>query len=416
MRRIEREKPEFESGCGSDSSRKCLLQMSAPVLPVRLPVARCRPATRPGIARTASVPGAARVTIGPAWRAAAAAGRRSQARAYASTGTGPPLVRAAHWLSSLDHDWQTPVWRPWNEALSAHHTLTQYDSRGCGLSDRDADDFTLASLVADLESVVDAAGLERFALLGISQGGAVSIAYAAKHPQRVSRLVLCGAFARGGMHRDRTPAQVQAREAMVTLVELGWAQDNPAFLQMFTSQFFPSATTLQANAFNEIQRRATSPRVAARLMRAFSQIDASDLLPQVTAPTLVFHSRGDCRVPFDEGRFVASSIANARFDPLDCESHVPLLGDPAFDHVQREIRQFLDPAPALAAPFPELTQRERQVLELIACGRDNAQIAAHLGLAGKTVRNHITAIFDKIGAENRAQAIVRARVAGMGSA
>lgn len=363
MRRIEREKPEFESGCGSDSSRKCLLQMSAPVLPVRLPVARCRPATRPGIARTASFlgrcPGYDR---GWGWRAAAAAGRRSQARAYASTGTGPPLVRAAPWLSSLDHDWQTPAATLETRSAGAHHTLTQYDSRGCGLSDRDADDFTLsASLVAYLESVVDAAGLERFALLGISQGGAVSIAYAAKHPQRVSRLVLCGAFARGGMHRDRTPAQVQAREAMVTLVELGWAQDNPAFLQMFTSQFFPSATTLQANAFNEIQRRATSPRVAARLMRAFSQIDASDLLPQVTAPTLVFHSRGDCRVPFDEGRFVASSIANARFDPLDCESHVPLHGDPAFDDVQREIRQFLDPAPALAAPFPELTQRERQV-------------------------------------------------------
>ena len=154
----------------------------------------------------------------------------------------------------------------WNDALGAHHALTRYDGRGCGLSDRDVGSFALDELVADLESVVDAAGLERFALLGISQGGAVSIVYAARHPERVSHLVLCGAFARGGLHRDLGPAQRDARVAMVRLVELGWGQDNPAFLQMFTSQFFPDATPAQAHAFNEIQRRATSPWTAARLM------------------------------------------------------------------------------------------------------------------------------------------------------
>ena len=158
--------------------------------------------------------------------------------AYATTGNGPPLVRAAHWLGSLDFDGQTPVWGPWNDALGAHHALTRYDGRGCGFSDRNVHSFALDELVADLESVVNAAGLERFALLGISQGGAVSIVYAARHPERVSHLVLCGAFARGGLHRDPGPAQRDARVAMVRLVELGWGQDNPAFLQMFTSQFF----------------------------------------------------------------------------------------------------------------------------------------------------------------------------------
>jgi DNA-binding CsgD family transcriptional regulator len=202
---------------------------------------------------------------------------------------------------------------------------------------------------------------------------------------------------------------------MIKLVEFGWGQSNPAFLQMFTSQFFPQATLAQAHSFNEIQRHAASPRVAARLIRAFSGLDASAELAQVRAPTLVFHSRGDNRVPFDEGRFVATSIAGARFEPLDSNSHVPLPGEPAFERLLDAMATFVMPGQT-DTPFAGLTRREREVLERIARGLDNAQIAAQLGLAEKTVRNHITAIFDKIAVENRSQAIVAARIAGLGSA
>ena len=334
--------------------------------------------------------------------------------AYAASGEGPPLVRAAHWLGNLDFDWQTPVWGPWIGALSERYRLLRYDSRGCGLSDREADPITIDGLVADLECVVDTAGLDRFALLGMSQGGAVSIVYAARHPERVSHLVLCGAFARGPFRRSPTAQQVEATEAMIKLVEFGWGQSNPAFLQMFTSQFFPQATLAQAHSFNEIQRHAASPRVAARLIRAFAELDASAELAQVRAPTLVFHSRGDNRVPFDEGRFVATSIAGARFEPLDSNSHVPLPGEPAFQRLLDDMASFVSPSRPEAAAFAELTRRERDVLDRIARGLDNAQIAAQLGLAEKTVRNHITSVFDKIAVENRSQAIVAARVAGLG--
>jgi len=335
--------------------------------------------------------------------------------AFSTTGAGSlSLARAAHWLGSLDYDCQTPVWGPWLDKLAHGHRLTQYDCRGCGLSDRDVGSLTLDKLVDDLASVVDAAELQRFALLGMSQGGAVSIAYAARHPERVSHLVLCGAFARGTLVRDRSDERRDLVQAMTRLVELGWGQDNPAFLQLFTSQFFPAATPAQAHAFNEIQRRATSPATAARLMRAFADLDASPALTQVRAPTLVFHSRGDQRVPIEEGRFLAASIAGARFEPLDSASHVPLPGEPAFVRLHELLQSFLMGNAPTSTAFPSLTLRERQVLELLARGLDNAQIGAHLHMADKTVRNHVSAVFGKLEVENRPQAIVRARDAGLG--
>lgn len=334
--------------------------------------------------------------------------------AYASTGAGYPLVKAAHWLGHLEFDWQTPVWLPWMERLAARFRLTRYDPRGCGLSDRDVDSLTLDALVSDLEATVDAAGLDRFALLGPSQGGAISIVYAARYPHRVSHLVLCGAFARGWLRRETTAEQRAAREAMIRLVELGWGEPNSAFLQMFTSQFFPEATLEQMNAFNMIQRQSTTPAHAARIMRAFAEIDAAPFLGRIACPTLVLHCRGDARIPFEEGRYVASSIAGARFEPLDSNNHVPLAGEPAFGRLFELLYDFLPGAPIVGASFGELTAREREVLDLIARGLDNAQIAARLELAEKTVRNHITQVFLKIGAENRAQAIVRAREAGFG--
>jgi pimeloyl-ACP methyl ester carboxylesterase/DNA-binding CsgD family transcriptional regulator len=334
--------------------------------------------------------------------------------AYAESGQGLPLVRAAHWMTHLEWDWQTPVWGPYVKALSAHHRLIRYDPRGCGLSDRDVTvDFE--QLVGDLATVVDAAGLEQFALIGASQGGAASVAYAARHPERVTHLVLLDAFVRGPLVRQPGPAQQEVIDAMARLVRTGWGQDNPAFRQMFTSQFFPGATREQADAFNDLQRLSCEPAHAERLVRANAAIDASAHLAGVRCPTLVMHCRGDARVPFEEGRFIAAGIAGARFEPLDSMNHTPLAGEAAFDHMMALVHEFV---PAVrggrGAAFPALTRREREIVELLAQGLDNAQIAARLDVAEKTVRNNISLVFDKLGAENRGQAIVRAREAGLG--
>jgi len=333
--------------------------------------------------------------------------------AYAVHGAGFPLVRAAHWLTNIDRDWKTPVWRPWFDALGARYRVHRYDSRGCGLSERGATDASLEPLVADLEAVVDAAGLDRFALLGISQGGAVSMAYAARHPERVSHLLLLGAFARGPLRRDPSPRQLESLHAQVKLIEVGWGQDNPAYLQLFTNLIFPNATPEQVLSFNDLQRTSCEPEQAARIVSTFNGIDASAHLPDIASPTLVLHTRDDHCSPFAEGLFIASQIPNARLVPLETRSHVPTPGEPSFDRVIEEIDAFVGATETGKTAFPELTRRERQILEHIARGLDNAQIAAHLDLVEKTVRNHITAVFGKIGVETRAQAIVRAREAGL---
>jgi pimeloyl-ACP methyl ester carboxylesterase/DNA-binding CsgD family transcriptional regulator len=334
--------------------------------------------------------------------------------AFAASGQGQPLVRAAHWMTHLEWDWQTPVWRPWLDALSAHHHLYRYDSRGCGLSDRNLESVTLDDLVADLEAVVDAAGLERFALLGASQGGAISITYAARHPERVTHMVLLDAFSRGRLVRHFDQREVLA--AMAQLMLVGWGQDNAAFRQMFTTQFFPNASREQADAFNDLQRLSCTPEHARRLMLALASLDASQSLAGVQCPTLVLHCIGDVRVQFEEGRFIAGGIRDARLEPLDSMNHVPLAGEPAFEAALALIHDFLPEAPGARAgdAFAGLTRREREIVELLARGFDNAQIGAHLGLAEKTVRNNVSAVFEKLGAENRAQAIVRARDAGFG--
>jgi len=333
--------------------------------------------------------------------------------AYASSGQGYPLLRAAHWLTHLEYDLETPVHRPWLEALSTRFRLFRYDARDCGLSGPSADPTTLATLLADLKAVADASDAQRFALLGMSQGGAAAVTYAALHPERVSHLILCGAFVQGMLKRDPTPQQADALAAMIRLVELGWGERNSAFLQLFTSQFFPEATLEQAQSFNEIQRRSTSPTRAARIMRGFAELDASQYLAAVRVPTLVLHCRGDSRVPFEHGRWIASQIAGARFEPLVSNNHVPLAGEPAFVAALDAIVRFAGSvAPGLSL---ELSPRERQVLELVARGLDNAQISAQLAIADKTVRNTLTRILDKLEVETRAQAIVKAREAGFGA-
>jgi DNA-binding CsgD family transcriptional regulator len=225
--------------------------------------------------------------------------------------------------------------------------------------------------------------------------------------------VLLGAFARGPLRCNPSAAELESFYAQLKLIEVGWGQDNPAFRQLFTNQFFPNATPEQVRSFNDLQRMSCEAPQAARIVRAFSDIDASSQLGQVKCPTLVLHTRGDMCAPFSEGLFLAASIPGARLVPLETKSHVPTPGEPSFDRMVEEIEAFIGPRAGRPEAFPQLTRREREILEHIARGNDNLQIAAHLDISEKTVRNHITAIFAKIGAESRAQAIVQAREAGL---
>ncbi len=259
--------------------------------------------------------------------------------AYATVGEGPPLIKAANWLNHLEFDWQSPIWRHVFAELSRDHQLVRYDERGNGLSDWEVDDISFEAFVRDLEAVVDAVGLERFALLGISQGCPASIAYAVRHPERVSQLVLYGGYALGWAKRG--PKDKEQGNAIVELIRQGWGQDNPAFRQMFTSQMMPGATTEQMQWFNELQRVTTSPENAARLRLAIGEIDVMSLLPHVSTPTLVLHAREDAAVPFDAGRKMASMIPGARFVPLESANHLLIESEPAWSRFLAEVRSFL---------------------------------------------------------------------------
>jgi class 3 adenylate cyclase/pimeloyl-ACP methyl ester carboxylesterase len=261
--------------------------------------------------------------------------------AYSRIGQGPAIVKTGNWMTHLEFDLESPIWRHLYRELSRDHTVYRYDARGNGLSDREIADISFENFVDDLEAVVDAANIERFALLGISQGCSVSIAYAARHPERVSHLVLYGGFAVGWRKRPRTEAEKEAGEAMLTLMRLGWGQENAAFRQLFTSQFIPGGTKEQADWFNELQRISCSPADAVRFLAANGDIDVTSLLAQVKAPTLVMHARHDARVPFEGGRRMAAGIPGARFVPLEGRNHMILESEPAFPRFLDELRTFL---------------------------------------------------------------------------
>jgi pimeloyl-ACP methyl ester carboxylesterase/DNA-binding SARP family transcriptional activator len=260
--------------------------------------------------------------------------------AYASVGQGPPLVKTANWLNHLEFDWESPVWRHVFRYLADGRRLIRYDARGNGLSDWDTDEYGLESLVNDLEAVVDAAGLDRFPLLGISQGCAVSVVYAARHPERVSKLVLIGGYARG-WNRLGSAEAVRQMEAMMVLVRIGWGQDNPAFRQLFTSLFMPDAPVENQRWFNELQRMTSSAENAIRLLRACGDVDVRPYLPQVQAPTLVLHATHDMRIPFDSGRELAGGIPGARFVSLETRNHIMPETDPAWARLMAEVGAFL---------------------------------------------------------------------------
>ena len=260
--------------------------------------------------------------------------------AYALAGQGLPLVKAANWLNHLEYDWQSPIWSHLLQALASDYQLIRYDERGNGLSDWDVDDISFDAFVRDLESTVDATGLERFALLGISQGCAVSIAYAIRHPERVSHLVLYGGYSRGRCMRGST-AEIEKTKATLTLMRLGWGQENPAFRHIFTSLFIPGGSVEQMKWFDDLQRVTTSAENAVRIRGAMDNIDVSDLLERVTVPTLVVHCHGDAVVPFEEGRLMAAGISGARFVALESCNHLILSGEPASGQFLEAIRSFL---------------------------------------------------------------------------
>lgn len=260
--------------------------------------------------------------------------------AYSVVGDGPALVKTANWLNHLDYDWESPMWRHWLRAIVRERKLVRYDERGNGLSDWKTADISFEAFVDDLASVVDAAGLDRFDLLGISQGCSVSIAYAVRHPQRVRRLILFGGYAAGWRLRG-SPEEIARREAMLTLTLQGWGQDNPAFRQMFTSLFFPDALAADHQWFNELQRMSTSPDNAVRLQEAFARIDVRELLEQVSVPTLVLHARNDAVIPFAAGRELAARIPKAEFVALESHNHLLLENEPAWARAIERIRDFL---------------------------------------------------------------------------
>ncbi len=335
--------------------------------------------------------------------------------AWSLAGKGPPLVRAPTWLSHIEYDWQSPVSRHWIGEFTRRHMLLRVDPRGIGMSQWDVEDLSFEAIVRDVEAAVDAAGLQNFAMVGNSGGAAVAIAYAARHPERVNRLFVWGSYCRGALRRgEPTAEQIERAQMLRRLAEIGWGSDEPTFRQVFASLLVPGATKDQWLWFTDRMRLCCTGRNAARFLAMMESIDVQELARQVRCPTLVLHSRHETRNPYEEGKLTAALVPNAEFVALDSANHILLPDEPAWQQLVAEFRGFVPGEPESCSAFGELTGRERQVLELIARGLDNEQIARSLRLSAKTVGNHITHIFAKTGVGSRAQAIVRAREAGYG--
>ncbi len=261
--------------------------------------------------------------------------------AYAVMGSGPPLVKVANWLSHLDYDWASPVWRHWLVELSRRFTLVRYDERGCGLSDWDIPTFSFNAWVDDLETVVDAAGLDRFPLLGISQGAPVAIAYAVRHPERVTGIVLLGGFVHGRRKRAKTSAELELAEARIEIARLAWGRPDPTYRQIFAGRFLPEGSQEEWQVFDDLQKRSTSPENAWRFLNEFADIDVADLAPEVTVPTLVLCARREPDAMFEQSRLMAGLIPDARLVPLDSANHLLPERDPAWKQFLAELDEFL---------------------------------------------------------------------------
>lgn len=329
--------------------------------------------------------------------------------ARAVTGDGPVIVKAAHWLTHISRDFDSPVWRHWLTELSSRNRLVRYDLRGCGLSSRDIADIGFDAWLSDLEAVTE--GIEEpFTLLGMSQGGALSIAFAHRYPEKVERLVLIGAYARGLLARDQGARARLEADTLTNLMRLGWGRDDMAFNQLFTQLFIPGGTPDQHSWWRALEQETASADIAARTMEVLHGIDVMDLASELTVPTLVLHARDDARIPFEQGRELAATIAGAQFVPLDSRNHVLLDTEPAWDTLTSALRAFLDRArpEQVALPGCNLTAAETDVLRLVSKGLSNSDIAETLGKSEKTVRNQVSVLFDKVGVKTRAELIVRA--------
>ena len=329
--------------------------------------------------------------------------------AWGEAGAGPMLVKAANWLTHLEYEWESPVWRHWIRFFSDHFRFVRYDERGCGMTDWKVGDLSLERWVEDLEAVVAAANPDGpFALLGISQGGPICVAYAVKHPERVSHLVLYGSYARGALHRG-DPHRERFYQAMIDLVRLEWGSDNPTFRQVFTSRFIPGGTDEQIGWFNDLCRKTLTPEIAAELLAARGTLNVTALLGEVRTPTLVLHARDDDVAPIAEGHILAAGIPGSQFVELDSKNHILLENEPAWKRFCDEVLEFTGLKHATGGDdhaFAALSPREREVLALMMEGLGNAQIAERLSISEKTVRNHVSNLFDKLGVWTRAQAIV----------
>lgn len=336
--------------------------------------------------------------------------------AWAEAGRGPPLIRASNWLTHLEYDWKSPVWRHWTEFLAKHFHYVRYDERGCGMTDWEVGELSFDRWVADLDAVIEAAGVdEPMVLFGVSQGAAVAIAYAVEHPDRVSHLILHGGYAVGAKGRDDFD-HVRAYQAMQELARVGWDKPNPVFRQVFTSRFIPEGTEKQVGWFNDLCRRTTTPEIAYRLLDARGDVDIRHLLGQVRVPTLVLHPDKDEVIPFREGKRLAREIPDATFVPLDSRNHVLLEHEPAWRDFKAAVLEFagLAGGTSTAASLTDtLTRRERQIFALLCDGHANAHIAEKLSISEKTVRNHLSRLYEKLGVHSRAEALVLAHKHGL---
>jgi pimeloyl-ACP methyl ester carboxylesterase/DNA-binding CsgD family transcriptional regulator len=324
--------------------------------------------------------------------------------AYAVHGHGPPLVVDSCWLSHLQYDWQSPVWRHFLDDLGAIFRVIRFDERGYGLSDWEIGQYSLEARITDLEAVAESVGLGRFVLLGMSQGGPVAISYAVRHPDRVTRLVLFGTWAA----QARTAADRELLETFLAMTRVGWARPDPLFRRVFTNLFIPGASEEQMRWVDALQQMSTSADNAVRLRAERQEIDVTDLLSQVTVPTLVLHARGDVMVSFEEARLMASSIPGARLVPLESQNHILLAGEPAWRVFLHEMAAFAEPDRAVPPaavrerPLAVLTRRESELLRLAASGLDNGQIAETLTLSVRTVERHLSNAYLKLGVSGKA--------------
>jgi pimeloyl-ACP methyl ester carboxylesterase/DNA-binding CsgD family transcriptional regulator len=336
--------------------------------------------------------------------------------AWAQSGEGPVVVKACNWLGHLEYEWESPVWRHWLRFFSEHFRFIRYDERGCGMSEWNAENLCAEMWLQDLEAVIQASGATPpFTLFGISQGSAACILYALRYPERVRKMIIYGGYARGAWRRGLVTSEKEHR-AITELISVGWGRDNPAFRQVFTSRFIPGGTEEQLRWFNELCLKSTNGELAGKLMAARGVVDITDVVQNVRVPTLILHADKDQIVPISEGRLLAAAIEGSEFVELDSANHVLLEHEPAWARFKQEVLRFLDvAAPAERAEdpaFAELSIREREILALLAEGLSNADIAERLAISGKTVRNHTSNLFDKLGVWTRAQAIVFARDRG----